>query len=95
MRLEEVTQNLPNMSLDDLHALNKAVINELRDKMSLRNATVAKTFSIGDTVSWHNKNSGNTLQGKIVRCNQKSATVMVGTNQRWSVPWSLLTKMSS
>jgi hypothetical protein len=92
MNLQEVTSSLPSFSFEDLKTLNKSVVTELRSKMRERSMTESKKFSIGDQVWWISNRRQGTLNGKITRCNPKTATVMVG-QALWTVPWTMLKKV--
>lgn len=93
MNLAEITKDLSNLSLRELRDLNKIIVAQINQKQTLVDVNLANNFSIGDQVSWVSPKAGKLMVGKIIRCNAKTATVMVGLNQRWSVSWSFLKKV--
>ena len=99
MNLAEITKDLSNLSLRELRDLNKIIVAQINQKQTLVDVNAANNFSIGDQVSWVSSKSGKLMVGKIIRCNVKTATVMVGLkvglNQRWSVSWSFLKKVEA
>lgn len=81
---------------EDLHEIWDALqkqINQLRDVACV----MAKNdIGIGDTVEFDSKQRGQTLQGKVTKCNPKKAKIEVHVNHNttlWNVPYSMLRKV--
>ena len=78
---------LPNLSMDDLKNLSRAI----RQEIDLRIAHIGKTMRIGDTYSF--VHAGIRKEGVIKKINEKTVSILVGTNEKWSVSPNLLTKV--
>lgn len=92
MTFRELIVEVQRLSRDELRELNKAIVAKLRTMSTEDQIETSHKFSIGDSVSWIH--GGYHHYGKIVKCNQKTASVRE-TNAKltkWSISWTCLTK---
>ena len=74
------TFDLSILSLEELRAINSAVVQEIRDRQSKQ----ALTFKIGQTVTFPSKR-GNVV-GTVIRRNQRTLSVQQSdANVKWTV----------
>ena len=87
MHLNQVIRVLNTFSEDDLIALNKAVVSQIKAQRNVTAAMKRHLFSTGDSVKWSGRQG--MAQGRIVKINRKKAIIEVG-HERWNVPLNML-----
>ena len=97
MSLNEIRTNLVSLSDEDLRALNRDLIGELKARRSLESARKRNLFSPGDRVTWSGRRGVSV--GTIVRVKRKKAIVHVQNGistipESWDVPLSMLESVS-
>jgi len=91
MSLNEIRTNLVRLSDEDLRALNRDLIGELKARRSLESVRKRNLFSAGDRVTWSGRRG--TFEGIVERVKRKKALVKVGVST-WDVPLSMLESVS-
>ena len=85
-----VAIDIDTLSVDELIALNRRIVERLRLIQSAEHLTRLAQFSIGDVVEF-TTDDGRLIRATVVRLNSKTATV-VTTSGNWRVSPSLLRK---
>lgn len=88
------TQALRNMSEDDLHYLNRMVVERLRLLAQARSTVQLAQFTEGDRVSFTD-NNGTVKTGWILRLNKKTASVRTDDGHLWKVAPEFLQKSNT
>lgn len=65
MNRTDIMKNLPNLSVEDLRALNKAVVDTLKAKLRLSGTTIKSRLVVGQ-VAFFNK-GGDKTEVKIIK----------------------------
>ena len=81
-------------STEELRELNRSLVEHLKLRRVRESQKSMDQFNLYDTVSFTDS-EGNTIEGKIIRFNQKSVTVERECGHGWRVPPQLLKKVSS
>ncbi len=88
--MQNILNNLTNLSEQELIDLNKAVIGQLRVVRSAQTRAMKISLNEGDTVKWTGRKGSQ--RGTVVSIKRKFAHVDVGTGT-WRVPMNMLTKV--
>ncbi len=67
----------------NLHEVNTDIIDQSQEGLS------KNQLKVGDMVGFHDKQN-NDVNGKIIRLNQKTATIITNTNTEWRVAYEYL-----
>jgi hypothetical protein len=92
--LRQIVASLNKLNLDELIALNRAVVKRIRIIDDARNLIANASFDIGDHVSW-NDMEGNYHEGHVIRVNKKTISVEEENDDAgiWRIPAYLLQKL--
>ena len=85
--------NINNLTLEELYALNKKVVAQIKKLRSEEDRKIANDLSLGDIVSFKNK-SGITERGVVIKVNKKTAKVKT-ESITWTISLALLKKEMS
>ena len=72
------------LSEEDLHFLNRLIVERLKLIAQARSTAMLAHFSIGDRVSFQSQ-SGQQKTGVIVRLNKKTASITTDDGEQWNV----------
>ena len=81
-----------HMNEDDLHFLNRLIVERLKLIGQARSTVMLAHFSVGDRVSFQS-HSGERKIGVIVRLNKKTASIATDEGQQWNVHPGFLTRI--
>jgi len=84
--LKDVNRLNPN----DLHALHHYIMDRLKSIRQAKDFVALRKFTVLDSVVF--EYHGEIIQGKIIRLNQKTATVITELGSRWNVSPHVLSK---
>ncbi len=82
---------LTGLTRHELLVLNKMVVERLRLMDKAESLLSLTKFNVGDAVAWDGSD-GKVHSGIIIRLNNKTASIKVGTNEHWKVSPQLLRK---
>jgi hypothetical protein len=88
MDLNQVIRILNTFTDDDLTALNRAVVTQIKTRRSAVSAINRHLFKAGDVVKWSGRNGPS--KGTIIRVKQKKAIVDAGPGRNWDIPLAML-----
>jgi hypothetical protein len=74
---------------EELRYLNRLIIERLKLISQDKSTRAMGRFNIGEMVTFED-NAGNPKEGRIVRLNKKTATILTTDNQQWNVAPGLL-----
>ena len=80
----QVTEAIWKLSEEDLHFLNRVIVERLRLISQARSTVMLAHFSVGDRVSFPTA-TGEYKAGVIVRINKKTASIATDDGHRWNV----------
>lgn len=86
--------DIDKMTEDELIELNHRIIQRLKFLESMHHHHAMLKFNIGDKVSFEPPGRGR-LTGTLVKCNQKTVSIITDTGQQWNVAPSLVSKIKS
>ena len=89
MNLQTIQKHLNELSIDELHQLNDAVVNTINFKHRAFSMEKKRLLSVGDEVTFTYKDEEHT--GVLLRKNRTKAVVRMVTGEDWRVPFSMLT----
>ncbi len=84
--------DIEKLSLEELNALNRRVVDRLRYLHSLKTRAQLDRFEVGDRVSF--QSDGRTVEGTVVRVNRKTLSVHTDHHSHWNIHPKFLTKVS-
>lgn len=82
--------DIEKLSLEQLIELNRRIVRRIRYLSEIKTGDALRKFEIGDRVSFQNE--GRTVEGMVVRVNQKTATIQTKEGS-WRIPPRFLTKV--
>ena len=85
----QVTEAIWKLSEEDLHFLNRVIVERLRLISQARSTVMLAHFSVGDRVRF-STGAGDQKTGVIVRLNKKTASIVTDDQQQWKVHPSFL-----
>ena len=88
MNLNELINNLGDLSTEQLRILNGTVIDLIKERRNFEAAIKRRTLSEGDKVSFNGRRGY--TEGTIVRVKRKKAIVRTAAGN-WDVPLNMLT----
>lgn len=89
--LAEVDDLILQLNEEQLRAINKKVVARLHLIHRAKSTVSMSRFNIGDRVYF--LHDGQKELGRIIRLNQKTATVMMDSGQEWLIAPSLLSRV--
>jgi hypothetical protein len=87
-RLGKMTEGL---SLEELYALNKIVVHRIKLFQKAGKFVALSKFSVGEMVYFFS-GKGELIKGRVIRLNQKTATIATDDEEEWKVSPELLRK---
>jgi len=84
--------DIEKLSLDDLIALNRRVVDRIRYLHSLKTRAQLDRFEVGDRVSF--QSDGRAVEGIVVRVNRKTLSIHTDHHSHWNIHPKFLTKVS-
>ena len=87
--LPKVLSVLEMLTEDELHQLNRVIVERLRLMQQIRAHGQMMNLRLGQRVHF-SSHAGEIIRGTIARHNRKSVTVITDTGQRWTVAPALL-----
>ena len=88
--LRSLLQQVDALEEDDLKLVNRYIVERAKAKSTDRRATLMASFSVGDSVSFKDK-QGQQQQATILRVNKKTISLLTDEDERWNVAPELLT----
>ena len=83
--------DIEKLSLEELAALNRRVVDRLRYLHSLKTRAQLDRFEVGDRVSF--QSDGRAVEGIVVRVNRKTLSIHT-EHSHWNIHPKFLTKVS-
>jgi hypothetical protein len=80
----DAAETIRKLNEDDLHFLNRLIVERLKLISQARSTVMLAHFSVGDRVSFPTT-AGGFKSGIIVRLNKKTASITTDDGQRWNV----------
>ena len=77
-------ETIRKLNEDDLHFLNRLIVDRLRLIQQARSTIMLANFSVGDRVKFPTA-AGGLKTGIIVRLNKKTASIVTDDGQQWKV----------
>ena len=82
--------NLDSMTEEELRSLNREIVRRLEALSFARHKIALLSFHAGERVSFDA--DGRTIEGVVIRVNNKTATIVADDGRNWRVSPSLLKK---
>lgn len=86
---ESAIESIKQLGEDDLRFLNRAIVDHIKLIRSARKSASMAQFSVGDTVSFRDK-EGELVNATVIRLNKKTASLVTEDDERWNVAPELL-----
>ena len=86
---EKIEEFIKKLSIDELHLLNRLVVQRVKTLRQIETSEAMRRFNIGDQVTFTD-NYGNMIEGRITKINKKTVSVESKNYARWNVHPSLL-----
>ena len=80
----DAAEAIRKLNEDDLHFLNRLIVERLKLISQARSTVMLAHFSVGDRVSFPAA-TGDWKVGVIIRLNKKTASIATDDGQRWNV----------
>ena len=84
--------DIDRLTESELAELNHRIVQRLKFLESMHHHKEMLKFTVGDRVSFDAPGRGR-LTGVLVKCNQKTVTVVSDSGQRWNVTPSIISKI--
>jgi len=81
---------------NDLLVVNDTVISYIKERRRIAAVKESLNYTKGDRVSWNTRKRGygnRTLEGTVVKVNQKTLSVDTDEGKKWRVPYTMVTKV--
>ena len=84
MNRTEAAETIWKLNEEDLHFLNRLIIERLKLIHQARSTVMLAHFNVGDRVHF-STGAGDQKTGVIIRLNKKTASIATDDGQRWNV----------
>jgi hypothetical protein len=87
---ESAFEAIKGLTEKELIFLNRVIVERLKLISQVKHTSLMAEFSVGDRVSFQD-NEGETVEGRIIRINKKTVSLMTDEGSQWKVSPGLLT----
>ncbi len=88
----EAAEAIRQMGEDDLHFLNRIIVDRLKLIQQARSTVMMSQFHVGDRVRFDDP-SGESRTGVVIRLNKKTAGILTDDGHQWNVHPGFLTRV--
>jgi bacterioferritin (cytochrome b1) len=81
---QKIEDFIKTLTVDELISLNKMVVERIKVLNQIETSQAMKKYNIGEWVSFV-VNNNNTIEGKVIKINKKTISILTKENIQWNV----------